>query len=301
MRVLITGATGFIGKRLCQILLDEGHEMVVLSRHPEGARMMSGVTAFAWNPEAELPPEEAWEGVEAVIHLAGEPVAASRWTDEQKRRICDSRVKGTGNLVDGMKKLSVGPKVLVCGSAVGFYGNRGDQQLDEQSEAGRGFLSEVCVEWEREAEKARSLGTRVALVRIGVVLDEGGGALDKMLLPFKLGLGGRLGDGRQWFPWIHLDDIVGIFRHALLNEQVIGPINGVAPGIVTNAEFTKELAEALHRPTFLPVPEFALKLLMGEMAEVVLNSMRALPTGALATGYKFKHANLRPALESLFK
>ncbi|MEO6723862.1 MAG: TIGR01777 family oxidoreductase [Blastocatellia bacterium] len=301
MRVLITGATGFIGKRLCQVLLDEGHEMVVLSRHPEGVRMMSGVTAFAWNPEAELPPEEAWEGVEAVIHLAGEPVAASRWTDEQKRRIRDSRVKGTRNLVDGMKKLSVGPKVLVCGSAVGFYGNRGDQQLDEQSEAGRGFLSEVCVEWEREAEKARNLGTRVALVRIGVVLDEGGGALDKMLLPFKLGLGGRLGDGRQWFPWIHLDDIVGIFRHALLNEQVIGPINGVAPGIVTNAEFTKELAASLNRPTFLPVPEFALKLLMGEMAEVVLNSMRALPTVALATGYKFKHANLRPALESLFK
>ncbi len=302
MRVLITGATGFIGKRLCQVLLDEGHEVVVLSRRPpEKAQMVPGARAFAWNPEAATPPVEAWKGVEAVIHLAGEPVAASRWTEEQKRRIRDSRVNGTRNLVDGMKKLSAPPKVLVCGSAVGFYGNRGDEQLDERSEAGRGFLSEVCGEWEREAEKALSFGTRVAQVRIGVVLDEGGGALDKMLLPFKLGLGGRLGDGRQWFPWIHLDDIVGIIRHALLNEQVNGPINGVAPGIVTNAEFTKELAAALHRPTFLPVPEFALKMLMGEMAEVVLNSMRALPTVALATGYQFQHAQLKAALESLFK
>lgn len=306
MKVLVTGATGFIGKKLCQVLLDEGHEVVVLSRRASidsasDAKRSQRIQTFVWNPEASSPPVEAWNGVEAVIHLAGEPVAASRWTEEQKRRIRDSRVKGTRNLVDGMKKLSVRPKVLVCGSAVGYYGNRGDQQLEESSEAGRGFLSDVCVEWEREAEQARSFGVRVAPVRIGVVLDEGGGALDKMLLPFKLGLGGRLGDGRQWFPWIHLDDIVGIIRHALLNEQVTGPINGVAPESVTNAEFTKQLAAALHRPTFFPVPEFALKILMGEMADVVLNSMRVLPKVALATGYKFKHASLRPALESLFK
>jgi uncharacterized protein (TIGR01777 family) len=300
MRILVTGATGLIGKTLCRVLSNDGHEIVVLSRRVETARVVPGARAFRWNAEAEPPPAEAWEGVEAVIHLAGEPVA-ERWTDEHKRRIRDSRVKGTRNLVEGMGRLAAAPKVLVSGSAVGFYGNRGDERVDEWSEAGQGFLSDVCVEWEHEAEQAQKLGTRVALVRIGVVLAQEGGALDKMLLPFKLGLGGRLGDGRQWFPWIHLDDIVGIIRHALINPQVTGPINGIAPGIVNNAQFTKELAAALHRPTFFPVPELALKILMGEMAEVVLASHRVIPKVALDTGYEFKHPNLGPALESLFK
>ncbi|MEP7340880.1 MAG: TIGR01777 family oxidoreductase [Acidobacteriota bacterium] len=300
MRILVTGATGLIGKTLCRVLSNEGHEIVVLSRRVETARVVPTARVFRWNAEAEPPPAEAWEGVEAVIHLAGEPVAA-RWTDEHKRRIRDSRVKGTRNLVDGMAKLATVPKTLVSGSAVGFYGNRGDEQVDERSKAGQGFLSNVCVEWEHEAERARSLGTRVAQVRIGVVLAQEGGALDKMLLPFKLGLGARLGNGRQWFPWIHLADIVGIIRHALINPQVTGPVNGVAPGIVNNADFTRELAAALHRPTFFPVPEFALKILMGEMAEVVLASHRVIPQVALDTGYEFKHPNLKPALESLFK
>lgn len=301
MRVLVTGATGLIGKSLCRVLAGEGCEIVVLSRHPETAQVVPGARAFGWNAEVEAPPAEAWEGVEAVIHLAGEPVAARRWTEEHKRRIRDSRVKGTRNLVEGMKKLTVAPKVLVSASAVGFYGDRGDEQLDERSAPGQDFLSDVCLEWEREAEAARSPGLRVALARVGVVLDKNGGLMEKMLLPFKLGLGGRLGDGRQWFPWIHADDIVGIIRHALLDDSVGGPINGVAPGVVTNAEFTAELAAALNRPTFLPVPELALKILMGEMADAALASQRVFPRVALDTGYRFRYPNLKPALESLFK
>lgn len=300
MRVLVTGATGLIGRAVCQSLSNEGHEIVVLSRRPETAQVVPGARAFRWNPEIELPPMEAWEGVEAVIHLAGEPVVAFRWTDEHKKRIRDSRVKGTRNLIDGMKTLPVRPKVLVSSSAVGFYGNRGQEPLDERSAPGNGFLTDVCIEWEREAERARELGMRVAMVRVGVVLTAEGGALQKMLLPFRLGLGGRLGDGQQWFPWIHLTDIAGIFRHALLNPQVSGPINGVAPNIVNNEEFTKELATALKRPTFFPVPEFALRMLMGEMADVVLISHRVFPKVALDTGYKFKFPNLKAALSDIF-
>ena len=277
---------------------------MALSRRPAAAPMvidLAGVAAFHWEPAAESPPAEAWEGVEAVIHLAGEPVAAARWTEEQKRRIRDSRVKGTRNLVAGMRATPRPPKVLVSASAVGFYGDRGDEVLNERSAIGSGFLSEVCLDWETEAARARELGSRVALVRTGVALSPSGGALEKMLLPFKLGLGGRLGDGRQWFPWIHIEDIQGIIQHALMSPVVDGPINGVAPGVVTNEEFTRELAAALNRPIFLPVPQFALRVLLGEMAEVVTASQRVVPQVALDTGYRFKYQNLRPALESLLK
>jgi uncharacterized protein (TIGR01777 family) len=261
---------------------------------------LAGVGAFRWEPEAGSPPAEAWEGVEAAIHLAGEPVAA-RWTEEQKRRIRDSRVKGSRNLVAGMRATPRPPKVLVSASAVGFYGDRGDEILNESSDPGSDFLSRVCLDWEAEAARARELGVRVAFVRTGVALSPSGGALEKMLLPFKLGLGGRLGGGRQWFPWIHIEDITGIFLHALMSPAVDGPINGVAPGIVTNEEFTRELAAALNRTVFLPVPEFALRILLGEMAEVVTASQRVVPQVALDTGYRFKYPNLRPALESLLK
>lgn len=301
MRVLVTGATGLIGKTLCQVLVKDGHEIVVLSRHPERVQTLTGVRAHGWNPESAPPPMEAWEGVDAVIHLAGEPIVAFRWTDEHKKRVRDSRVKGTRNLVDGMKRLAVRPKVLVSCSAVGFYGNRGAEQLDERSSPGHGFLSDVCMEWEREAEAAEAAGVRVALVRVGVVLSSAGGAMEKILPSFKLGVGGRLGDGEQWFPWIHLEDIAGIFRHALLHESIVGPVNGVAPGIVNNGEFTKELAAVLNRPAILPVPEFALRLLMGEMADVVLVSQRVFPKIALDTGYRFRYPALKPALESLLK
>lgn len=299
MKVLVTGATGLIGKTLCRLLVREGHELVVLSRQPAKAQVAPNVRAWRWQAETEAPPDEVWAGVDAVIHLAGEPVAGSRWTEAQKRRIRDSRVLGTRNLIEGMKRAAVKPQVLVSASAVGFYGDRGDEQLDESSTAGHGFLSEVCVEWEREAERAVELGVRVALVRIGVVLSPQGGALEKMLPLFKLGLGGRMGSGRQWLPWIHQDDIVGILRHALVTPAVRGAINGVAPGTVNNAEFTKELASVLHRPVFLPIPELALQVLMGEMSAVVLASQRVQPRVALATGYQFIHPQLRPALAAL--
>jgi uncharacterized protein (TIGR01777 family) len=301
MKILITGATGLIGRSVCRSLIDEGHQVAVLSRRPPAAIDLAGVISFRWEPVAESPPAAALDGVEAVIHLAGEPLVAARWTEEQKRRIRDSRVKGSRNLVAGMRATTRPPKVFVSASAVGFYGDRGDDILNESSDPGSGFLSEVCLEWEAEAARARELGVRVALVRTGVALSPSGGALEKMLLPFKLGLGGRLGGGRQWFPWIHIEDVVGIFLHALMSPAVDGPINGVAPGIVTNEEFTRELAAALNRPAFFPVPHLALRVLMGEMAEVVTASQRVVPQVALDTGYHFKYSNLRPALESLLK
>ncbi len=299
MRILITGATGLIGKSLCQRLAEEGHEIVVLSRRPKAAELVPGAKTFRWEAEEGAPGPEVWEGVEAVVHLAGEPVAASRWTAGQKKRIRESRVTGTRNLVGGIEKLSSRPKVFVSGSAVGFYGNRGDDVLTETSDPGEGFLVDVCLDWESEATRARDLGLRVALVRTGVVLSAEGGALEKMLPPFKLGLGGRLGGGRQWFPWIHLDDIAGVVRHALLTPAVTGPINGAAPGIVTNEVFTKELAAALHRPVFLPVPELALRIAMGEMAEVVMASQRVSPKVAEETGYRFRYPQLREALAEI--
>ncbi len=301
MKILITGAAGLIGRSICQSLISDGHQVVVLSRRPSPSISLTNVNAFQWAPETDPPPPEAWEGVDAVIHLAGEPVAAARWTDEQKRRIRDSRVVGTRFLVAGMKEARNPPKILISSSAVGFYGARGDEILNESSGPGSGFLSEVCLEWEAEASRARELGARVALVRTGVVLSPTGGALEKMLLPFKLGLGGRLGSGRQWFPWIHINDIAGILRHALVTPAVDGPINGVAPGIVTNEEFTRVLADTLNRIVFLPVPEFALRILTGEMAEVLMASQRVVPQVALDTGYRFKYPNLKPALESLLK
>jgi len=299
MKILITGATGLIGRSLCRMLADEGSQIVVLSRRLPAAMDLPGVSSFRWGPEDESPPARVWEGVEAVIHLAGEPVAAARWTNEQKRRIRDSRVKGTRNLVEGMRMAASPPKIFISGSAVGFYGDRGDEILNESSDPGAGFLSDVCLDWEAEAARARELGVRVAFVRTGVALSSSGGVLEKMLPIFKLGLGGRLGRGRHWFPWIHIDDIAGVFRHALMTTAVDGPINGVAPGVVTNEEFTRELAAALNRPVFFPVPEFALRLLMGEIADAVMSSQRVVPQVALDTGYRFKYPNLRPALESL--
>lgn len=299
MKVLVTGATGVIGGAVCAVLRARGDEINYLSRRPEGAGPGGGARGFRWDPQSGPPPAGAWEGVEAVIHLAGEPVAGARWTDEQKRRIRDSRVVGTRNLVAGMRGLSSPPRVLVSASAVGFYGDRGEERLDEASAPGRGYLSEVCQAWEREALEAKQAGTRVALVRIGVVLSPRGGALEKMLLPFSLGLGGRLGSGRQWFPWIHLDDIVGLIVRSLLDPSIEGPVNGVAPGCVTNEEFTRTLAGVLHRPAFFAVPEFGLRLLAGEMAAVVLASQRVSPAAAISAGYSFRFPSLRAALEDV--
>ncbi len=300
MKVLMTGATGLIGRQLCAQLTAEGHSITVLSRRVDSAKSVAHQAAFAWQPEQALPPMAALEGVEAVIHLAGEPVA-QRWSSEVKRRIRDSRVLTTRNLVQAMSQLPNAPKVLVSGSAVGLYGNRGDERLTESAKQGHGFLTDVCAEWESEALKAESFGTRVALIRTGVVLDLAGGALKTMLPAFKLGIAGRLGDGRQWFPWIHRDDILGLLRWALMNDNARGAFNGAAPNAVTNEEFTKELAAALNRPALLPVPKFALDLLFGEMAGVMLASQRVEPQAALSAGFTFRFPHLRAALQDLFK
>jgi uncharacterized protein len=299
MRVLVTGATGLIGSHLCRELSGAGKTVIGLSRSPESADRLAVAKLEKWDPKSGRFPSESLSGIEAVVHLAGEPIVARRWTNDQKKRIRDSRVLTTRALVDAFRGLDQKPATFVCGSAVGFYGDRGDEILDETAPPGTGFLSEVCQEWESEAARATELGVRVIQVRTGVVLSSDGGALPKMLAPFKLGVGGRLGSGRQWFPWIHIDDIVGIFHHALLTSSLEGPVNGAAPEAATNAEFTRQLARVLHRPAFLPVPEFALRALMGEMADALFASQRVAPKAALDWKYQFRFPQLAAALESL--
>jgi uncharacterized protein (TIGR01777 family) len=232
---------------------------------------------FGWDPLAGPPPAAAFEGVEAVFHMAGEPVAEGRWTTAKKQRLRDSRVIATRHLVQTLAEVGPPLKALVSASAVGYYGSRGDQILDESASATNDFLAQICVDWERAAAGAREFGLRVVNPRIGIVLGTGGGALEKMVPPFKMGVGGRLGDGRQWMPWIHIDDMIGLLLHAANNPQVEGPMNATAPNPVTNSDFTRELATALHRPALLPAPAFGLRLILGEFADVLLGSQRVIP------------------------
>jgi uncharacterized protein len=299
MKILVCGATGLIGRSICKLLSQDGHDVSATSRSATKPQGLAAMEVHQWDTQAGPPSEKALEGIDAVVNLVGEPIDARRWSDEQKKLIRDSRVVTTRNLVDGLRSLRTKPAVLVNGSAVGYYGNRGDEILDETASAGDGFMSEVCQEWEREAQRATEIGIRSVQVRTGVVLSVEGGALKKMLMPFKLGIGGRLGSGKQWFPWIHIDDIAGIFRHSAIDSSVIGPVNGVSPNPATNAQFTRQLAEALHRPAFLPVPEMSLKVLLGEMSDVLFDSQRAVPSKAIATGYRFVHKDLSAALKDL--
>jgi uncharacterized protein (TIGR01777 family) len=296
MRTLVTGATGLIGRALIERL----GIAVVLSRDPERAkRALPAVEAYAWSPEAGPPPADALGGVDVVFNLAGEPVAEGRWTAEKKCRIRDSRVLGTRNLVAGLAALEKRPRVLVSASAVGYYGDRGDEEIVESFPAGHGFLAVVCVEWEHEALAAEALGMRVVCARLGIVLGQGGGALTRMLPVFRLGAGGKLGDGRQWMPWIHVDDVAGILLHAGQDERLRGGINVVGPRPVTNADFTRALAQAVHRPALLTVPKIALRLAFGETGELLTCSQRVLPKLAEQTGYVFKHAALADALKAV--
>ncbi|PYT28369.1 MAG: TIGR01777 family protein [Acidobacteria bacterium] len=284
MNVTITGATGFIGRRLAEVLQQNGHQVRPLSR-------------TEWNVTAAEPPAQSLVKADAIVHLAGEPVA-QRWTLEAKRKILDSRVRGTHNIVTALSTLSRRPQVMVCASAIGIYGERGDELLTESSPAGSGFLADVCKEWEQQADLAASLGMRVVKLRTGIVLGKNGGALQKMLPPFRAFVGGKIGSGRQWMSWIHLDDLVGVIRYAM-EHPLSGVVNGTAPNPATNSQFTGELAAALHRPALFPVPTFALKVMFGEMSEILLSSQRVLPKAAESGGYRFRFPQLREALSEL--
>jgi uncharacterized protein (TIGR01777 family) len=299
MRVLITGATGTIGLALADALHARGDQVVALSRDPErGQRVLGeGVEVHGWaDPAGEPPPAEGLRGADGVVHLLGEPIA-QRWSDDAKQRIRDSRVKGTQRLVEGLNALPEAerPGVLVSQSAVGYYGAREDAPLDEQSSGGNGFLPEVVVAWEREA-LAGTGGMRVACMRTGVVLSPSGGALAKMLPFFKLGIGGPVAGGKQYVPWIHLDDVVGGLIYCLDQPGASGPVNLTAPNPVTNAELSRALGHVLGRPAVLPVPAVAVKLLYGEMAEIVTSGQRALPARLGELGYQFRHTEVQGAL-----
>ena len=298
MNITISGASGFIGRHLLKSLAKAGHSLQVLSRHA-GGNLPAGVRISAWDPLQGPPPAESLRETDAIIHLAGEPVA-QRWTAEAKQRIRESRVTGTRNLVEALATLTRRPEALICASAIGYYGSRGDEILTESSAPGSGFLPELCVAWEREAQAAEAFGMRVVRVRIGLVLDAGGGALPRMLPPFRMGVGGRLGSGRQWMSWIHLEDLAALFQFAV-ESQVRGPLNGVAPHAVTNSDFTRELARALGRPAVFPIPGFVLRLLFGEMADVLLASQRVTPGAAEAAGFRFRFPQLAPALAGLLR
>jgi uncharacterized protein (TIGR01777 family) len=297
MNITITGATGFIGNRLVQELLQAGQSIHALGRK-RNPGLPQAVRFSEWRSMETEPPSEALAAADAIVYLAGESVA-QRWTPEIKRRIRSSRVDGTRNLVNALSKQSRRPQVLVCASAIGYYGSRGDELLTESSGPGTDFLAEVVVAWEQAARQAESLGIRVVPLRFGVVLGKDGGALAKMLPPFRLGLGGRLASGDQWMSWIHVDDVIGLIRFSLDNQAVRGPMNATSPQPVTNAQFTSDLAAALHRPAIAPVPGFALKLLFGEMAEVIVGSQRVIPKAARSAGYQFQYPELRPALVRL--
>ena len=313
MRVTVTGASGLIGSALVAELRERGAEVTVLSRDPSRAReALSGVEAVRWDPLSEPAPVQALTGVDAVVHLAGENIA-QRWSERAKRAIRDSRVLGTRNLLAGlaaageMEGARAGgeagagggrPRTLISGSAVGYYGPRGEEPLDEDAPPGNDFLAETCVAWEAEAQRAVALGMRVALIRTGVVLNRDGGALQKMLPPFKLGVGGPVAGGEQYMSWIHREDLVGMVMAALEDERWSGPVNGTAPEPVTNRELSHALGRALHRPSLLPVPGFALGLLYGEMAEIVTTGARVMPAKALVLGYGFRYPELAEALRS---
>jgi uncharacterized protein (TIGR01777 family) len=299
MNLVITGASGFIGSILTERLCNGGHTVVLLSRNPPAEKILPTKRWLPWQPGVAGEWERSIDGADGIINLAGEPIAGKRWSSAQKEILRSSRIKTTRALVDAVRKAKVRPKFLISSSAVGYYGPREDELLTEDSAPGDGFLAKLCVNWEAEANTATDLGVRVALLRTGIVLATGKGALAKMIPPFKYFVGGSLGHGKQWFPWIHLSDQVGLIEFLMANHKAAGPFNATAPNPVTMVEFCKALGKTLHRPSWAPVPAAVLSLMLGEMAEMLLTGQRAVPQAALGLGYPFKHPNLFPALESL--
>ncbi|WP_347259774.1 TIGR01777 family oxidoreductase [Rudaea sp.] len=293
MRCLITGGSGFIGRALCRSLLADGHEAIVLTRDPQRARRRLPAQVALIERLRDAP------NVDAVVNLAGENLAERRWTEARKQALRESRLATTRNLVDWIGACKHNPRVLVSGSAVGWYGARGDEELAEDAAAGNDFAAQLCRDWEAEAAKATAFGVRVCRVRTGIVLDADGGALEKMLLPFRLGLGGPFGDGRQWMSWIAREDEVRLIRWLIDTESAQGAYNATAPMPVTNADFTRALGAALHRPAILPAPAFALRLMLGEMADLLLTGQRVIPARAQAQGFKFLRGDLAAALNAI--
>ncbi|PDW04513.1 TIGR01777 family oxidoreductase [Candidatus Viridilinea mediisalina] len=306
-RVILTGATGLIGRKLFVALRERGYELVIFSRNPATARSrLPGAAEYvAWQPAETGAWAAAVDGAYAIINLAGAPISQGvigpRWTPAYKEEIRSSRVLGTRGLVNAIAAATQRPTVLVNASSIGFYGYYNDEILDEETPAGNDFVAEVCVAWEREAARAQEFGVRVAMIRTGIVLDPDGGALGQIMLPFRLRAGGPIMPGTQYYSWIHPSDEVGLFCFALENQQVTGPLNGTAPTPEMNRDFTNILGKVLGSPSWLAVPELSLRLTLGEMADLVVKGQRALPRRAQALGYQFRFHELRPALEDLLR
>ncbi len=295
MKILITGASGLVGTELQKSFAAKGYEMLLASRsEPKDDRHIQ------WSIEEGFAEPEKLEGIDVVVHLAGENVSGGlRWSDEKKKAIRDSRVLGTRNVVDAISKLKDKPKVFVASSAIGFYGERGDEEVTESSAAGDNFLADVSKQWESESRRAEDAGIRTVLLRTGIVLSKDGGALGTMLTPFKLGVGGVVGSGKQWMSWISMEDEIAIISFVIENENIRGAVNAVSPNPVTNQEFTKTLGEVLYRPTFLPLPEFAVSMVFGEMGDaLLLASTKVMPKRLTDAGFEFKYPDLKPAIEN---
>ncbi len=293
MKILITGASGLIGKELQKSFAAKGYDMLLASRsEPKDEKHIQ------WSIEEGFTDPSKLEGVDVVIHLAGENVSGLRWTDEKKKAIRDSRVLGTRNVVDAISKLKNRPHTFIASSAIGFYGDRANEEVTESSAAGDTFLSGVCKEWEAESRRAEDAGIRTVLLRTGIVLSKDGGALSTMLLPFKLGVGGVVGTGKQWMSWIALDDEIAVINYVIENENIRGAVNAVSPNPATNHDFTKTLGDVLYRPTFLPLPEFAISMVFGEMGDaLLLASTKVAPKRLLDAGFEFKYTDLKKAIE----
>lgn len=296
MKYLVTGATGFLGTHLCDALVASGNQVVVLSRRPERAGHVPAVDVFGWDP-ASLPPSDAFRGVDAVVHLAGEPVSG-RWTEAKKAEIERSRILGTRNLVAAMRGLYRRPKVLISASAIGYYGDRGEETLHEGSGPGEGFLSGVCRAWEEAAAEAETFGVRSVRLRIGLALGRHGGALATLVPLFRSGMGGPIGRGRQWWSWIHVDDLAGLIQF-LAEKEVSGAVNATAPEPVRQREFASTLGRAVRRLAIFPAPAFAVRLVLGGFSGELLSSRRVIPKAAIEAGYAFRFPNLEAALEDL--